>query len=232
MENYDKYILKIEELEDILFIYPKSIYKYFIYEITFYSLLNEDNNGDDRDELITYLQKNYEQSKLCADIKLGFILKSIKEDDILITIENTDKEYVGIITCKDMYPNNEFIMNLLCSKSKDKGNLNYSFGLLLQHILINYIYDNYEKDNENDDVYSIYLNAVENVHKYYLKLGYEYGSDCSNKHEYLYSNEEKLYPMKLCNLNKTLKIIYDKILIKLEESWKILPQLKDINHKH
>ena len=41
-------------------------------------------------------------------------------------------------------------MNLLCSVSKDPyTELTMSFGLLLQHILINYIYDNYEYENEN-----------------------------------------------------------------------------------
>ncbi len=216
---YDRYVLDTKDLNDIMYIYPETIYEYFVYEIKFYAILNEDNI-DDREELYKYFELNYTNNRFCGDIKQGFILKSIKEDNILITIFNKEtNKYVGIITCKDLYPKNEFVINLLCSSSKDKYDLNYSFGLLLQHILINYIYDSFEKDNENDDIYSVYLNAFGDVHKYYLKLGYEYGKDCSNKHEYIYSDEYQLYPMKLCNLKKTLNILYDKILIRLEDSW-------------
>ena len=220
-DSYTRYDLSIDELHELLYMYPETIYNYYIYEIKFYSILDIDNI-DERKELKEYLLLNYSSNRFCKDIKLGFILKSIMEDQILITIKNIkSNQYLGILTCEDMYPKNEFLMNLLCSVSKDPyTELTMSFGLLLQHILINYIYDNYEYENENDDVFTIYLNALEDVHNYYEKLGYEYGNDCSNRNQYIYKNEEGLYPMKICNLNKTKNIIYDKILSKLESNWK------------
>jgi hypothetical protein len=226
--EYETYDLDVSELKELLYIYPETICKYYIYEIKFYSILKNIDEDIERQKLLHDLVLNYKRNSFCTYIGLGFVLNSVKQDDLLIVIKNTiTNNYVGIISCKDMYPKNEFVLNLLCSTSKDSYDLNYSFGLLLQHIMINFIYDNYEKDNENDDIFSIYLNSVESAHKYYLNLGYEYGKSCSNKNEYLYSDDEfGLYPMKLCNLRKTLHIIYDKILIKLKESWEKLPLLE------
>ena len=223
--EYIKEDLTIDELHKLLYMEPGTIYTYYIYEIKFYFKLDSSDTNDEREEreqFREYMLVNYQSGqKICKTINLGFILKAIIEDDILVTIKNTlTNQYVGILSCKDLYPKNAFELTLLCSIQIDPHTqLSMAFGLLLQHILISYIYDEYEY--ETDEAFSIYLKALETVHSYYLKLGYLYGNDCSNNNEYKFRNDDDgLYSMKLCNLNRSRTIIYNKILSYFETSWK------------